>query len=250
MIEDQSLGPIELPIKGSPSAFNNYDSCKRKFYYSRKLRRIEGDEPIFFTRGTEAHQVMEGVKRLDEISKEAATMAKKLIKVRDGLEFSVTHHEVTQKWNLTDKIFYERRIDALGSDRNGFACIIDWKTASTSWDTIAGVAPKSLTWQTPGYLIDPPEHMLEELGLDRWPQQMVYIVGPTRGRGQKFDWQRSDPIIKEMEQSFQNLLVDIEESVEENDFPRSPGFGCKWCPFAEVCFNEEGWQELYDHRGS
>jgi CRISPR/Cas system-associated exonuclease Cas4 (RecB family) len=248
MIQDQSLGPIELPIKGSPSAFNNFDACRRKFYYSRKLRRIEGEEPIFFTRGTEAHQVMEGKKALDEISKEAQTMAKKLIKIRDGLEYTVTHHEVTQKWNITDAIFYERRIDALGYDKNGMACIIDWKTASASWDVIGTVAPKSLTWQTPGYLYNPPEHMIEELGIEVWPKQMVYIVGPMRGRGQVFDLQRSDPIIKELGQEFSKLLVDIEEAVEENEFPRSPGFGCKWCPFAELCFNQDGWQDLYDHR--
>ena len=245
MIQDQSLGPIELPVKGSPSAFNNYDTCKRKFYYSRKIRRVEGEEPIFFTRGSEAHAVMEGKKTLDEISKEAATMAKKLIKVRDGLGFTVLHHEVTQKWNITDNMFYERRIDGLGYTKDGMGCIIDWKTASQSWQTIGTVAPKAMTWQTPGYQIAPPEHVMETLDWPGdWPKKMVYIVGPMRGAGQIFELDED----VEMIDAFWSLLADIEHSVFTNDFPKSPGYGCTFCPFGEICFNQEGWQELYDPR--
>jgi CRISPR/Cas system-associated exonuclease Cas4 (RecB family) len=245
MIQDQSLGPIELPVKGSPSAFNNYDTCKRKFYYSRKLYRVEGEEPIFFTRGSEAHAVMDGSKKLDEISKEAATMAKKLIQLRDGLGFEVVHHELTQKWNISPNIFYERRIDGLGYDKNGMGCIIDWKTASRSWQTIGNVAPKAMTWQTPGYQIPPPDHMLEAIDwTGPWPRKMVYIVGPMSGRGQIFEIDDD----QEMMEAFWDLTEEVEQSVKDNHFPKSPGYGCTFCPFGEVCFNQKGWQELYDHR--
>lgn len=247
MIQDQSLGPIGLPIKGSPSALNNYDGCKRKFYYSRKLHRIEGEEPIFFTRGSEAHAVMDGSKTLDEISKEAATMAKKLIKVRDGLGFTVAQHELTQIWNIRPNFKYERRIDGLGHDKNGMPVIIDWKTASRSWSTIGTVAPKAMTWQTPGYLMPPPDYMLEEIGwTDPWPRRIVYIVGPLRGAGQIFEVDYDNDTML----AFGKLLDEIEKSVECNEFAKSPGYGCTFCPFGEICFDQEGWQELYDHRTS
>ncbi len=245
MIQDQSLGPIELPVKGSPSAFNNYDTCKRKFYYSRKLYRIQGEEPIFFTRGSEAHAVMDGSKSLDEISKEAATMARKLIKVRDGLGFTIVHKELTQKWNITPNMRYERRIDGLGYNKDNMGCIVDWKTASQSWQTIGTVAPKAMTWQTPGYQVDPPVHELEKIGwTDPWPKKMVYIVGPMRGAGQIFELDED----VEMIDAFWSLLEDIEQSVNDNHFPKSPGYGCTFCPFGDICFDQDGWMDLYDHR--
>lgn len=239
------MGPIKLPIKLSPSALNNYDACERRFYYSRKLYREEGEEPIFFTRGSEAHAVMDGSKALDEISKEAATMAKKLIKVREGLGFKVVHTELTQKWNLSDSIVYERRIDGLGYDEHGRGVIIDWKTASRSWQTIGTVAPKAMTWQTPGYLIPPPDHMLEKIGWDEpWPTRMVYIVGPTRGAGQIFEIDYD----QEMIDAFWKLVVDVEYSVAKHEFPKSPGYNCTFCPFGEICFDQEGWPDLYEYR--
>ena len=246
MIQDQSLGPIELPIKLSPSALNNYDACERRFYYSRKLYREDGEEPIFFTRGSEAHAVMDGSKALDEISKEAATMAKKLIKVRDGLGFTVEHTELTQKWELyPGRVLYERRIDGLGHDKDGMGAIIDWKTASQSWNTIGTVAPKAMTWQTPGYQIASPAHMLEKIGwTEPWPRRMVYIVGPMRGRGQIFEIDYDQETID----AFWNLIAKVETSVDENNFPKSPGFNCTYCPFGEICFNQDGWQDLYEHR--
>lgn len=246
MIMDRSLGPIELPIKLSPSALNNYDACKRRFYYSRKILRVDDrEEPIFFKRGSEAHAVMDGTKTLDEISKEARTMAKKLIYVRDGLGITVKHTEVTQKWMLSDSIRYERRIDVLGHDKDGFGVIVDWKTASQSWSTIGNIAPKAMTWQTPGYLVPPPQELLDEIGwTDPWPRRMIYIVGPLRGRGQSFplDYDQS------MMDDFWRLISDIEQSVEDEYFPKSPGYNCTFCPMGEICFDQEGWRDMYEPR--
>ncbi len=236
---------LPYPIKLSPSALNNYDACKRKFYYSRTLYRDDGEEPIYFTRGSEAHAVMDGSKELEDISKEARLMAKKLIKLRDGLGYQIKHHELTQKWSPVENVIYERRIDGLGYDKDGFGVIIDWKTASRAWKTFGNVAPQALTWQTPGYFIPPPQEMLDEIGwTDPWPRQMAYIIGPTYGRGQVFTVEYDADIVADLYKLFGDIMIDN----DHHGFPKTPGYGCGMCSFADRCWEVPGWEDLYKAR--
>lgn len=246
MYMEPSLGPIELPVKLSPSAINNYDACKRKFYYSRHLRRTEGEEPAFFARGTEAHEVMEGIKGEQDVSKEAWSMASKMMKAANGMQLDITHHEITQVWKPTKNILFERRIDALGYDKNGFGIIIDWKTAARKWEVMSnGVAPKALTWQTPGYFLPPPQALLDEINwTDPWPTQMMYIVGPLWGASQVFELGVEDVRMLDIYDMFQ----DIEEDVVANTFRRSAGYNCTYCPFQDICWKVGEYMDVYELR--
>lgn len=243
------LGTIE-EIYISPSAINNFDACEKKFYFSRMLKSAsEDDVPIYFKRGSEAHEVMEGVKGEADVSPEAWQMASKMQKLVADLKIQVNVHELTQKFDevMGLQMKFERRIDALGYDNDGTPIIIDWKTASRKWSVIPAeggkyVAPKALTWQTPGYFLEPPVATLDELGLNHpWPSRMVYIVGPLSGQAQIFRVDKTD----EMMNDFQEILWRIWERIANNEFLMSRGYGCGFCDFTSVCYNAPNWEENF-----
>jgi CRISPR/Cas system-associated exonuclease Cas4 (RecB family) len=177
--------------------------------------------------------------------------ADQLLNVEHNMGFTIEHRELMQEFMLTETIQVRRIIDAIGYDRNGQSCVIDYKTARVRWPSIAGhsspVQPEALGWQTVMYLYPPPQAVAEEAGFSVWPQQMYYIVVPNKTGGftpQVIDVRRD----REREVQMLEQMALVELAHEHGMFPKSKGYHCTYCSFHPMCYDVPEWESLYERR--
>jgi len=242
-------GPLEPPLRVSPTALNAFDTCKYRFYLSRKIEPITEEIPDYFRRGLEVHGLMDGSVLPSDAGADSLDMFHRLDQFEQSLGLLPIRRELTQKFIVPGhpNLLFTRRVDMLAYTPAGEAVIVDYKTASRPWKKLKlegkEVQPSARRWQSAGYLFPPPPEFLEELDLETWPTELWYLVVPAtrNARPQRF-------VVKwtaEMGKDFDNILDEIGA---EKYFRQSFGYSCRNCDFVPVCYEAEGWRGLYAER--
>jgi len=248
-MSDRFIIPETLSL--SQSAISSFDACPAKFILSRNWSIKEEHKPDYFTFGSQVHALMESGETKPESS--LRQYDKEVWKAVDNLRdlertsgIEVIHREHFHSVFLQPhNIEFKRIIDAVGI-LNGKTVLIDYKTAGYKWTVKEqnGIAPKAHGWQSVSYLIPPSQEILDELGLDKWADSLVYLVAPKRGGVQMFQYTRNE----EDEQEFYNRVEDIYQAWENRRFTKLKGYGCERCSMYDVCWDVKGWEEKFDSR--
>lgn len=244
-MSEQKDSSIPSPIRVSASALNNFGQCPYKYYLSR-LWTPTGPEPIYFKHGRETHELMDGSRLEKDANAVSVKMAKKLSETERGLKLNIVHRELEQQFMIAPGIQLTRRIDGLGYDNMGHGLILDYKTANRAWSSISGWVPKVESWQTPAYLIPPPQDLLDELRwTGPWPTQMGYLIASAGGtKAQYFTTSVTDEWMVE----FHKIIGHIKDMYKHDSFYRNRAWTCQWCSYTDVCQKVKGWKKNYERR--
>jgi len=155
--------------------------------------------------------------------------------------------EVLQEVPIGKDIRIVRKLDRLAIDEEGTPVLVDWKTASSQWESLIGhsdIVPKSLTFQTACYLI-PPEDIAPYK--KAWPTELDFIVSTHESMHARcYSTWRDRQAEKEFIEAAQVVA-------KATTFPRIRGWNCKWCIYASACYETKDWQDEYlinmDDRG-
>ncbi len=243
-----------MPLKVSPTALNQFLSgCPGQlpFYQNYKLKEKYLPSPLRF--GIEVHRLVE--KGLpDDILKfaadggnaSAAEIARKMIKVLDKQGYEILDREVWHHAPLTDNIEVVGKIDVVARDEKGIPVLVDLKTGARQWKKLKQSTgevriPKAETFQAPMYLTPPYEDPYFD---GEWPQQLTYLVVPNDGATKL-------PTFYENADARDNLILACELfkfASDEGFFPLNRGWMCEGCMWKKLCWDEPGWEAIYDER--
>lgn len=240
-------GGAAVTVTISPSALGNYFVCPAKFRYSREYRWL-GPEPDYFKLGHEVHGLMDGSLTAAQVRPAAVLQAKRLLALEQSLGLKPLRRELSQSVVLCG-LTLNRRVDVAALDvHDESPVIVDYKTASSPWETVTSeygpVAPKGMGFQPISYLLPPTEG--ENPYGETWAWRMEFLVAPTRGNVQRFPyyWNEAD---------YSNLVDAVEqvaEAIQRVKFPKVRGYECGRCDFAQRCFQAPGWERNYSATGT
>lgn len=188
--------------------------------------------------GIDAHALVAKQTNALAVSPRAALFAARFVRMEQGYtmyDWREQYQRVT--WA---GITFRRIIDAGGEISYGDPVLIDYKTATWPWETKGGMTAKASGFQGTIYLLPP-----ADLGpFTRWPEMMDYLVAPERGQDQIFTYMRNEAD----ESNLVDAVAMVEEGVAKKRFPKQQGFGCKYCPFYDMCYRTDGWQKKYKRK--
>ena len=230
----------------------DFAGCQATLFYRMKWKIEEDDEDNF---GSMAHQIMFEERMVTASDDQTVGIyVRKFREMEAALGIKVLARELKQSWELLPGIWYTRIIDVVGViDNQPF--ILDYKTAMAPWKTIASeggktISPRAQTLQAPGYMITPPESVVEpelwsRLG-GQWPKQIVFTVAPLRGRGQIFET-RMTPML---ERNFMDTAVLAKAQYDQYGPAMLHNYGkaCDWCNYARACHHTPGWELVFKER--
>jgi hypothetical protein len=245
------------PIRLSPTRLYRWYAlgCPAAWDYERRWTPVEPN-PIFKL-GTEVHKLLDGTLKPEEITHRSAyTIYLKLVELKSALGLTVCLDqnqkplvEIKQEWRIagTPEIEFVRKVDFIGTLPDGETVLVDWKThLGYGWKMLLNesnelFAPQALGFQSPSYLIPPPQALLDLIGLSEWPTLILYLVGPARGPAQrfKFEWEQN------AEDNFLFALHQAAAAASTGYFPKVYGRHCHDCEMAGPCFQAPGWSEAY-----
>jgi len=235
MKEQALFGRLSYPIRISATALNNFGACPRKFLYYR-FWDVLGDEPSYFAKGREVHEIMEGSLVSSRAMPAARAMAERLQKTERGLGIRIFQREMRQSFEISPDFLLTRVVDGLGVDKDGKPIIVDYKTASRKWATSGVphfVAYKAHTWQSICYLLSPPKSVQSS----EWPKELIYMVATSRS-AQIFPVEYK----KEDHANFLIMLGNLKQMIDTDTFYKNPSWTCQWCPYSDMCNELDGWE--------
>lgn len=251
---DAEFGLVQTPLKLSASSMSAFLDCRGKYYLSRFIQPRGGTTSESLQMGLDTHKIMAGDGTLkDAPNQYVRAMAGSLQEMCANLRIDIVTNEITQVFPLDppyDDILFERRIDALGVDKNGIPVIIDWKTSRSGWGKLE--KPTSLySLQTVGYFLKPPEATMKELQEltgweDPWPTRMMYMVVSRAGQVKPYTISKSDYFPRD---DFYNVVEDMLLVTSMPNFLyQNRGYNCTYCDFYKYCYSEKPWTESYEKR--
>ena len=227
-------------VKLSPSSIQSFfDSrCPAAWNYSRQLEPLVEDE--WLSRGTLVHSMMAGDTDPTSVTDNLAQIFyKKLLEEQRKQGITVLKSEVWRVIELTKHIQLRMRIDAFALRRNK-EVVVDWKTAGAPWKVVEGkeqyVAPSAVSFQAVAYVAEGDEAS--------WPQEMMFIVAPARGKPSTFFYYRN----KADYENLVNAANLVREAIRSNNFPKIRGYACHECKFKAVCYEAFDWESKYKSR--
>jgi len=240
----------------SPSSltrwFNQYDldgklfHCPAAWDYGRKYERLE-PQPIA-EQGIAVHKLLEGsLAPSDVTDTQTLTMFTKIAEVREMLGLTILHAEVRQEIKLLVGVTLVRIIDAIAKTKGGDFVLLDYKsTPGNGWKVMPNsIAPQSLGFQSPGYLMPPSLDKTKVLGLKTWPKTILYLIGPARGPAQYFTYESS----AEDFVHFTKAAAQVAYVIRKNTFPKVKGKHCLNCPFQGPCYDLPDWRAALREKG-
>lgn len=235
-------------VQLSASAMEAYFQCPRKLLMAS---RWQGTQMATAQRdGLDAHSLMAG-DLCPHASPTACAYAETLTDLALANGITVNHHEVLQTFEIGDDVIFKRIIDGIG-EYQGVPVLIDWKTAKKGeWPSFhhnrKKYVPKARGFQAVAYLIPPPPEELERLGLDAWPEQILFVIGDAYGGGEIVALKRD----ADLEVNFYRACWKVAEAIRNDDFPAYYGGSCgllgtSWaCDFIPICYNLPDWEAMY-----
>jgi len=251
---DQEFGSIPLPLKLSASSMSSFLNCRGKYYLSRFIQPTGGTTSESLQMGLDTHEIMSGEKPIKDASNQfVRAMAGSLQDLCESLHITTVATEITQVFPLDppyEDILFERRIDALGIDKNGIPIIIDWKTSRNGWGK-ADKPASMYSLQTVGYFLKPPEYIMNELEEatgwdDPWPTKMMYMVVSRAGQAKPYTITKGEyfPI-----KDFYNVVEDMLLVTGVPTFLyQNRGYNCGFCDFYKYCYSDTPWTTAYELR--
>ena len=245
--------PDNTQVQLSASALDYFFTCPGKLLMSSSYEPITMAQPLLD--GIHTHRMLAG-ESVPEASEAAVGYYESLFDLSVTYGIEVYHKEVEQTFEIDDGLWYKRIIDGIGSWQ-GLPVLIDWKTSAKGpWPYFRGadrrkIVPKGLTFQAVSYLIPPPDKELERLGMQTWPEQILFLVSDAFGHGDMVAYHR-DP---DMERNFYNACHLAAFAIQSNNLPFNFGNACgvpgaPWsCQFIEACYDVPGWEEKFNEVG-
>ena len=218
----------------SASQLMMFLGCPAKYAYTRSWK-YEGAKSWWLQDGIDAHALLAGENV--QCSARALRLVNAVKRHLKKQKYEIVDREVRQLIQLGEGIVLQRTIDAFAM-QDGRPVLLDYKFVTKPWEVIdeTNITPKAWSLQAAAYLI-PPE---DPFPFDEWPMRMVFIVADNN----KIHEHEAggDP-----EDVIQAALL-MRWAWENDSLPRNPGFLCaRYCDMRQICFEEDGWEELYDY---
>lgn len=224
----------------SASSLNKFWSCPYKLYLSKHWTARK--EPEHFANGSLAHEMMENGEAMEDVSSIALSYYRQLQKGEEALGYEVLERENKEKFLYTlpsgREVTIHRIIDVYAM-RDGKPLVVDYKTTMRGWKMQGAFYPKAQGFQAEMYRLPSDTSPYEP----NTTPDLLFLVATQR------------TVLPVFHQTVagdrDNLLYAMElyaQAVEDGQYPKIRGFGCKYCDYSSICYNVPGHEIEFKER--
>lgn len=206
-------------IAWSHSALGSYESCPQKYYREKVTKEVPFVETEALKKGNDVHKSLElfvgndvPLPKRHRHFQEAADWAASLPKVKVEEQFAFTANLERCEWfDRRKKVWARQKVDVQADFSDELKLIVDWKTGGY-WgdDGQAALTALFMFWANPElqtvttvwYYLEKDKKVPDSFTRDQMPELMERPL---------------------------ETLSNISQSYRTGEWPKTPGFGCKFC---------------------